>query len=267
MKSIPQSLAAKPAKLFSIYFWAPLLVAALLYAGSIHAKPVGTVVNLSDPSQLLAKQADGKVKVLNLTSTVESGDTLESQGNTYARVKFIDGSEITLAPNTQFRIDHYSFDKDKQKDDSSVFTLIQGTLRSVSGTLGKRSNDRYKLNTPSATIGIRGTNYLAKYVPKDERIACQLKKEEEANNSKSAADQAQGGSEDGGCGDFDSGLYVEVIGGAIYVANDGGTQVYTAGQYGYASTFQQAPVVLENSPGIVFNPPTRKSGAIECTVR
>jgi hypothetical protein len=264
MKSIAQSLAAK---LHPVYCWGPLLIAVILYAGNIAAKPVGTVVNLSDPSQLLAKQADGKVKVLNLKSTVESGDVLESQGSTYARIKFIDGSEITLSPNTQFRIDHYAFDKDNQKDDSSIFTLIKGTLRSVSGTLGKRSNDRYKLNTPAATIGIRGTSYLAKYLPKDELVACQIKKKEEESSSKSASDQAQGGSENGGCGDFDSGLYVEVIGGVIYVANDGGTQVYTAGQYGYASTFQQAPVVLANNPGIVFNPPSRKSGAIECSVR
>lgn len=265
MKSITQSLAAKPDKLHSIFWSKLLLIIAMLYVNNVAAKPVGTIVNLSDPSQLLAKKADGNVKILNLNSNVESGDVLETQTNTYARIQFIDGSEITLTPNTQFRIDHYSFDKDKPKEDNSIFTLLKGTLRSISGALGKRSNDRYQLNTPAATIGIRGTNYLAKYLPKDELFACQIRKEEEKSTS-SKSTSAQSGSDDSSsCGDFNSGLYVKVIMGEIYVSNDGGNQSYTAGQYGYAASFQQAPVVLTTNPGILFKPPT-KSGAIQCSV-
>lgn len=226
-----------------------LLVAVILHSGSVAAEPVGTVVNLSDPSQLLAKKSNGAIKVLIQNSTVDNGDILVSQTNTYARIKFIDGSEVTLAPDTQFKIENYAFDKEKPKDDHSVFTLIKGTLRSITGSLGKRSNDRYQLNTPAATIGIRGTNYIAKYVPKEDAT------EPETDDKTVTEDK---------CGAHHSALTVEVTGGIIYLKNDAGTQQYTAGQYGCVISYKQAPIVVPVNPGIQFTPSFTKS--VQCKV-
>jgi len=248
MKPTIQSLAAKSHPVLT-YCWTLLLVAAILHSGSVAAEPVGTVINLSDPSQLLAKKSNGVIKVLIHNSTVDNGDIVESQTNTYARIKFIDGSEITLAPNTEFKIENYSFDKDKPKEDQSVFSLIKGTLRSITGSLGKRSIDRYQLNTPAATIGIRGTNYIARYVPKEEAA------ESETDDKIVKEDK---------CGKRHSALTVEVVVGSIYLTNDGGVQKYVAGEFGCAVSYQQTPIVVEVNPGIQFNPSFTKS--LQCNV-
>lgn len=245
MKPILLYRAARGQPLLT-YSWVLLLIAVVLYAGKVAADPVATVINLSEPSQLLAKKSDGKVKVLIQGSQVDNRDVIESQGNTYARLKFIDGAEITLSPNTRFKIDNYSYNKDKPKEDRSVFTLVAGTLRSITGAVGHRDNTRYQLNTPSATIGIRGTSYVARYTSENDATAL---------NEKEKRD----------CDPHHSGLIVQVIGGVISLTNDGGTRTYEAGQYGCATTYQQPPVLLPKDPGIQFSPIFGKS-SIQCTV-
>jgi hypothetical protein len=143
-----------------------LFTGLLLLAGSAWAAPaVGTVMNLSGP--LLAKKADSSTKALSLKSAVEPGDTLISEKGTYARIKFVDDSEITLLPNSQLKIDDFSFDEDKLEKDSAGFSLVKGGLRAVTGTLGKRNKEKWRMNTPTATIGIRGTHLGALFCQND----------------------------------------------------------------------------------------------------
>jgi len=197
------------------------LLLGLALSSSVLAEIAGTVTHLSGP--LLAKKADGTSKILSQKSTVESGDLLVSEKNTYARVKFTDNSEITLKPNTQIRIDEYLFDQAKPEADSAVFNLIKGGLRALTGLVGKRGNqDSYKLKAPSATIGIRGTDYIAQL---------------------------------GGTGGLAPGLYVQVLDGMIHMSNQAGTQNFGAGQFGYTPSLTQPPVVLPSNPGVQFSPP------------
>jgi hypothetical protein len=142
-----------------------LLCAVLLLAGGATwaAQVVGVVAHLSGP--LLDRKADGSVKVLGLKSEVENGDTLVSEKNTYAQIRFVDNSEITLKPGTTFRIENFSYDAGKPDADSAAFNLVKGGLRSITGLLGKRNKEKFSLKTPTATIGIRGTTFIAQYVP------------------------------------------------------------------------------------------------------
>jgi hypothetical protein len=141
-----------------------LLMLALFWAAgaSWAAQVAGTIVHLSGP--LLAKKADGAVRILSARSEVESGDTLVTEKNTYAMVKFIDNSEITLKPSTTFKVDNFSYDAAKPDGDNASFSLVKGGLRSVTGLLGKRNKEKFAMKTPSATIGIRGTTFTAVWV-------------------------------------------------------------------------------------------------------
>jgi hypothetical protein len=149
-----------------------LLCAALLLAGGSAwaAQVVGVVTHLSGP--LLDQKLDGSVKVLGLKSEVENGDTLVSEKNTYAQIRFVDNHEITLKPGTTFRIENFNYDAGKPDADSAAFSLVKGGLRSITGLLGKRNKEKFSLKTPSATIGIRGTTFVAQYVsPSEMRVS------------------------------------------------------------------------------------------------
>ncbi|HYD94082.1 MAG TPA: FecR family protein [Noviherbaspirillum sp.] len=271
------------------------MASLLLSAGAWAAQAVGTVVNLSGP--LLAKKADGSAKVLSLKSAVEQGDTLISEKSTYARIKFIDNSEITLKPGTQLKIDDFSFEEDKPEKDSAAFNLVKGGLRAVTGTLGKRNKEKFGMNTPTATIGIRGTTFIAEYVaPDDKAVASYGMASLAAMTPVNAGSYADARSDmpqpvplqvlplrvaqadDGTL----TGLRVHVIDGMVNLSNGGGSQDIGAGQFGHAQSFSLPPVTLPADPGIQFTPPpqfqastgphgsggtAQNSEAVDCEVR
>jgi hypothetical protein len=156
MPHLPSSIATK---LFVLVFWCACAVA--------EAAPVAQVVNLSGP--LFALDAKGGRRILSIGSSVEPGETLITEGNTYAQVRFIDKGVVTLKPGTQFRIEAFAYDEKLPEKDSASFGLFKGALRTVTGLIGKRGNqDAYKMATPTATIGIRGTQFVVQFVPEEE---------------------------------------------------------------------------------------------------
>ena len=131
-----------------------LMALVCLIAGGALAN--GTIVQLS--GTLSVKRADGSTRILSMKSEVIPGDTLETQKDSYAQIKFQDGGSITLKPNTQFTIAAYNFVEAKPREDNAAFRLLKGGLRAVSGLISKRGDrDAYKMDTVTATIGIRGT--------------------------------------------------------------------------------------------------------------
>jgi len=208
----------------------------VLMSISLHAfaQVAGTVTQLSGP--MMAKKADGRIKVLSLKSEVESGDTLVTEKNTYALVKFIDSSEITLKPSTTFVVEQFAYQADQPDGDRASFNLVKGGLRSLSGLLGKRNKEKFSLKTPAATIGIRGTYFIAEYVaPSTPAPTSPVPPVPTATRA--------------------PGLYVQVLDGLIHVTNPVGTQNFSAGQFGFTPSFKQPPVLLPTNPGVQFTPP------------
>lgn len=236
-----------------------LLILSLLFCASLAmAAPAATVTHLSGP--LAVRTASGATKALSIGSKIEAGDTVETARRTYARLKFTDGSEVTLKPNSRFKVEKYSYDQGKPKDDSGTFSLIKGGLRTVTGQIGKRGNqDSYRMKTPTATIGIRGTIYIAEYISPDEAtegtsapVVLAFADAAVMTDATPFLVAAAGGPSSGGLA---PGLYVQVLDGVIHLSNGGGTQNFVAGQFGFTPNFQQPPVILPSNPGIQFSPP------------
>ncbi|MES2295947.1 MAG: FecR family protein [Pseudomonadota bacterium] len=281
MSQLENSTAIK-----SLLFAALLLVASLSWAGQV----AGTVTRLSGP--LMAQKADGTAKALAIKSEVEQGDTLVTKKDTYAQIKFIDNSEITLKPNTTFKVENFAFDAGKPEEDNAAFNLVKGGLRSVTGLLGKRNKEKFALKTPGATIGIRGTTFTVDWIEAGEEAVAAMRAFNLA--SMASLDQAamplqplilaQNGPGDGpnpGIA-LAAGLYVHVIDGIINLSNRGGSQSFTTGQFGFTSSTIIPPIVVPNNPGIQFHPPAsfssttlqnngtssgNKSGTVDCEVR
>jgi len=72
---------------------ASLLVALALF-GAGAAASGGTVTHLL--GTLSVKKADGSVRILSRKSTIESGDTLVTERDSFAQVEFADGARLTL---------------------------------------------------------------------------------------------------------------------------------------------------------------------------
>lgn len=214
-----------------------LMVFSLLFALT-SAWGAGTVTHLA--GTLSVKRGDGSVRLLSVKSQVLQGDTLQTEKDSYAQVKFTDGGIMTLKPNTQMVVKDYKYEPQKPAEDALSVGLLKGGLRAVTGLVGKRGDkDAYKMVTGTATIGIRGTIFDA----------------DDCKSStcmKAGADPA-----DKKEGDvLEAGVYVSVRDGEVSVSNSAGTINLAAGQFGFVAASTIAPTVLPGDPGLSAIPST-----------
>ena len=88
---------------------------------------------------------------------VISKDDLRT-GEGRMEVGFIDDSKLRMTEHTRIVIDNVVFDEDPSKSELAM-TFAQGTARFISGELGKVDRENIRLKTPTASIGIRGTDF------------------------------------------------------------------------------------------------------------
>lgn len=100
---------------------------------------------------------------------VRSGDRIRTGPDGFVQLRFADGALISLQPGSDFRVDAWIYDAQHQR---SFFELLQGSMRAVSGRIGKRNPEDWRLRTPTATIGIRGTAFSVHEAPTCPVVGC-----------------------------------------------------------------------------------------------
>lgn len=235
--SIRSLLTAMPAALLAALLATGLLarpVLAQTVAPDTSAAPlpnsVASVTHLS--GTLTVRRSDGTQRFLSVRSAVAEGDTLSTAVGTYARMKFSDGSEVVLRPESQLKVDAFKYEEAKPEADNSLISLLKGGLRSVTGLLGKRNRDKVSYNTPTATVGIRGTHFGALFCQND------------CGNIPTPAGSAP-----------PNGLHVDVLDGSVTVSNAAGAQTINAGQFGYVRDVATPPAQVPPQQGIQVTMP------------
>lgn len=105
---------------------------------------------------------DGRSRPLTKGAEIHNGELVDT-GSGRAQLRFSDGAQVSLAPQTQFRIDDYRYAGREDGSEKGLFSLLKGGLRTITGFIGRNNRDNYKLTTTVATIGIRGTEYSVSY--------------------------------------------------------------------------------------------------------
>jgi len=210
-----------------------IFLIGLLLPAFAWAEGVGTITHLG--GVIRATRADGASRLLSVKSEIREGDTLRTEKNTFARIKFVDGGEVVLRPETVFKVDSYSYRPvaEPGHKDSAVFNLVKGGLRSVTGLLGKRSPDAFKLNTATATIGIRGTHFGA--------LLCN----NDCANIPTVSGQPLG-----------NGLYTDTAQGKTFISNAAGTVEVPAGSFSFTPNPHTAPQLIPATEGVQVTMPT-----------
>lgn len=117
----------------------------------------GTVIMAA--GQVTAKNAQGVERVLSRRSEVFEQDTILTAANGRVQIRFIDNGLLALKENSQLNIQQYTLAKAQGQDSKVLMQLVEGGFRSLTGSIGKGTPEAYKINTPAASIGIRGTLY------------------------------------------------------------------------------------------------------------
>jgi hypothetical protein len=238
---------------------AALALGAVALAFAAEASPIaGEVTHAS--GLLFAHHASGRVKILAPRSMVEEGETLVSAKGAYALVTLADGSEVTLRPEAQLRIERFTFDAAKPADGRAELALVAGAVRLKSGAIARHGQAHYILATPLGTVDAGESTFIAEYLP--ERLAAYGRIDvawlAPAMQGATASDAspvllAQAPIPKGP--GLAPGLHVQVIDGMIHLSNTAGSTSFSAGQFGFTQSMTKPPVLIPSNPGLQFTPP------------
>ena len=98
-------------------------------------------------------------RVLNTGAAVYERDQIQTGIKSFAVVAFNDSTRATLAPQSAIRIEEHEFKPEQPDESNSFLSFLQGGLRLVTGAIGRLNQKAFRVATPTATIGIRGTGF------------------------------------------------------------------------------------------------------------
>lgn len=182
-------------------------------------KQVGVVSEMS--GSVIAVNQKRVSRKLGEGYPVYLGDKVITGETGKVRLKMIDDAILDLRCYSIMVIEAYALNTSKS---TSILNLLQGSLKKVTGKIGKFTNDVYQLRTPVANIGVRGTEYALRVF------------------------QSKGC---GGTVDTDNGLYLEVIKGLVDVHNEAGEEVVAKGEVAYVPLPKAKPVKIKAKPGVL----------------
>jgi hypothetical protein len=106
-------------------------------------------INASDGTGAKRKLFDG--------GSVYAGETVELGAGARGVLAFRDDSRLTLGASTRFKVDSFVFDDKNPVEGRFLVSLLRGSMRVLTGLIGKANNRNVGFTTPTSTIGIRGT--------------------------------------------------------------------------------------------------------------
>ncbi len=133
-----------------------LLLSPLANAQQSEKPVVGTVWRLLGHIEA-QPPVRGLPRKLAVNSPIYAGETIRALANGEALIKMQDAGLIAVRPNATFIVERFSAKGEKQ--DHQIIKLLTGSLRLVTGWIGKLNRPEHKVITPQATIGIRGTDH------------------------------------------------------------------------------------------------------------
>ena len=108
---------------------------------------------------VLAKNADQPdTRLLDVGAPVYQKDTVRTEEQSHALLVFRDGGRVTVDAASEFEIRKYALNNDPAGD-AAAYRLVKGGLRALTGAIGKDNKKAYEVDTPVATMGIRGTGF------------------------------------------------------------------------------------------------------------
>jgi hypothetical protein len=138
-----------------IFITLAIVTEAYAAGGAATAQFVSGAVSLA--------RSDGKAVELTRGMEIDVGESVITGADGRVHLRFTDGGFISLAPGSEFRVNAYSYSGKPDGTERASLALLKGGLRTVSGLIGKASQQAYEMVTRVSTIGIRGTEYTVVY--------------------------------------------------------------------------------------------------------
>ena len=133
------------------------ILVSLLLASPLTAIGLDSSATVVVSRGMVNAVSSGDERVLGQGDTVFVSDTVTTGNKSFAVLQFIDGAKVTVRPNSTILIEEYTYTGSDQ--DAASLSLVEGGLRVITGAMAKDHPDNYKVKTPVALMGVRGTEF------------------------------------------------------------------------------------------------------------
>ena len=129
-----------------------VIFAGLTVFGNAQAQ-TGQIGSATRVQNSVAGIVSGRSTTLSDGSAVYSNELVKTEADSLAKLTFNDKTNLSVGPSSQVKLDRFVFDASRSTS-SAVISMSTGAFRFVTGSSDPRN---FKLTTPAASIGIRGT--------------------------------------------------------------------------------------------------------------
>ena len=109
--------------------------------------------------------ASGRARAGERGGPLAPGDRVITGADGLAQIRFSDGAMLSVRASSDLKIEAHSYRGDNDSLATTVLQLVRGGLRAITGAVARVNRSGYKVVTPTATIGVRGTDFEAFYIP------------------------------------------------------------------------------------------------------
>ena len=117
----------------------------------------GTIKSVRGDVQLLS--ASGTQRAATPGDVLMPIDRVLTGADSAASVVLRDGTTMVVGPSSRLDVKEFHFDATTQ-DGGLLVSLLRGSMRMITGLIGKKQPDAVRIETQTATIGIRGTDFI-----------------------------------------------------------------------------------------------------------
>ena len=163
-------------------------------------------------------------------AAVCEGDLLATGPSTQIQLQMADNGTLIIRPRTELKLDTFSYARNQPGKEQFLVSLITGGLRAITGLIGHDRKEDYAIKTPTATIGIRGTDHEVFHIPTEGLETARL---------------------------AEAGTYNRVISGGTVLKTAGGSLLLHPNEIGFAPISGASPFLIKSLPKVFSGMPVQ----------
>ncbi|UCD10535.1 MAG: FecR domain-containing protein [Nitrospinaceae bacterium] len=135
---------------------ATLVIAILLSLSGLAMAEDSSGMVVASRGEVIALSGGGS-RELKQGDFVYVADEIMTAPRSFAVLQFTDGAKVTVRPDSTLIIEQYLYAGNE--NDEATLNLVSGGLRVITGAMAKSNPENYKVRTPVALMGVRGTEF------------------------------------------------------------------------------------------------------------
>ena len=132
------------------------LVGGLAASSAVLAQDENAGMVVASRGEVIA-MSNGGSRELKQGDFIYVEDEIMTSNRSFAVLQFVDGAKVTVRPDSVMIVETYLYNGNSE--DAATLSLVSGGLRVITGAMAKSNPENYKVRTPVALMGVRGTEF------------------------------------------------------------------------------------------------------------